>query len=114
MKIEQADLNLTREEKTKIQFGRAMVDKKKLMILDDITGGVNLTTEKLILSLIYSEFKDSTVIITSQKSRTVENCNRVMILNDGKVQSFNNPKILQVQMDNYYANNLILENENLK
>jgi ABC-type transport system involved in cytochrome bd biosynthesis fused ATPase/permease subunit len=84
------------------------------VILDEITAGVNAGTQRLMLDLVFTEFRDSTVLITGEKAGIVTRCNRVMVLGEGKIIDFRDPGVLQMNAESYYAKQLVIEKEILK
>jgi ATP-binding cassette subfamily C (CFTR/MRP) protein 1 len=88
MSIESEGSNLSEGEKKIIGFCRCLVNKKKLIILDEATSAVDKETEKKIQALIKNEFGDTTMIIVAHRLDTIMGCDRIMVLDTGRVAEF--------------------------
>ena len=111
MRIDPEGSNQTREEKVLINFSRALVRKAKLIILDEITAGVDERTEKLILKIVYERLKDSMLIFVGHKPSVIENCQKIMVLNNGKIVEFGEPNLQLRNAESYYTKQVNFENQ---
>jgi len=94
MKIKEEGSNLSEGEKKTIAFCRSLVSKKKLVILDEATAAMDKETEKKILKRVMMEFKDSTMLVIAHRLETVRDCDKIMVLDKGKIAEFGTPEEL--------------------
>jgi len=80
--------NLSLGEKQILSFVRAIVEHKRIMILDEATANIDLKTEKAIQELIEECFTDCTMFIIAHRIQTVLSCDRILVMSQGKVQEF--------------------------
>lgn len=64
------------------------------MILDEATANIDVVTEQRILELISTEFKDATMITIAHRINTIIQSDKVLILSQGEVLEFGDPKLL--------------------
>lgn len=57
------------------------------MIMDDSTSAVDTATDAAIRSGLKNEFGDTTVLIIAQRISSVENADRIIVMNDGKIDA---------------------------
>ena len=85
--LSQGGLNLSGGQKQRLCIARAMIKQPKILILDDSTSAVDTATEAKIRESFYNEFKDTTVIIIAQRISSVEAADKIIVLDDGKIDS---------------------------
>ena len=73
---------------------RVLIAPKKLMILDEATANIDLKTEKLMQDAVRHEFKDSTMFIIAHRIQTVLECDKICLMEYGKIAEFGTPKEL--------------------
>ncbi len=80
--------NLSGGQRQRIALARAFINKPQILILDDITSSVDVTTENKILENIYNFSKQNkiTTIISAQKASSLRKCDRIIVLNNGKIE----------------------------
>ncbi len=88
--------NLSGGQRQRIALARAFINKPKILILDDITSSVDLKTEDEILNNIYKFVKENniTTIISAQKISSLKLCDRIIVMNDGKMEAIGDHKQL--------------------
>ena len=94
--------NLSAGENQLISFARTMLDKKKIMILDEATANIDIKTEENIQKCIDREFKDTTMLIIAHRIQTIMTCDRILILEQGKIAALDTPANLSKQKDSYF------------
>ncbi|CAH9106666.1 unnamed protein product [Cuscuta europaea] len=72
-------------------LGRALLKRKKILILDEATASIDNATDSIIQKTIRKEFADCTVITVAHRIPTVMDCTMVLAISDGKVVEYNNP-----------------------
>ena len=86
--LSQGGLNLSGGQKQRLCIARAMIKNPKILILDDSTSAVDTATEAKIRESFYNEFKDTTVIIIAQRISSVKDADKILVLDDGKIDAF--------------------------
>lgn len=81
----QGGLNLSGGQKQRLCIARAMIKNPKILILDDSTSAVDTATEAKIRDSFYNQFKDTTVIIIAQRISSVKDADKIIVLDDGRI-----------------------------
>ena len=84
---------LSKGELQIIAFIRAIVHKANIYIFDEPTSNIDLRTEKMIQSIIDKISKTSTVIIIAHRLTTIQNVDKILKVENGKVSYVNWNKI---------------------
>ena len=90
-RIGERGVTLSGGQKQRISIARAIVKDPSILILDDSVSAVDLKTEEKILKNIKSRRKGKTTLIIASRVSTVDSLDRVIVLNDGKVEAFDTP-----------------------
>lgn len=80
--IEEDASNLSGGQKQRLALARALLRKPKVLILDEATNGLDLSTEKQITESLFS-CSDTTIIFINHRLGTIQNCHQVIILKQG-------------------------------
>ena len=72
-------------ERQRIGIARALYNKPDIMVLDEATSSLDMDNENKILSEIYQNKKDKTLIIISHRNNTVKYCDSIYVMENGKV-----------------------------
>ena len=75
-------------QKQRLCIARALLKNPKILILDDSTSAVDTATDASIQESFNERIPDTTKIIISQRISSVQNANRIIVLNDGVVDGF--------------------------
>ena len=86
--IEQGGTNVSGGQKQRLCIARALLKKPKILILDDSTSAVDTKTDSLIRRAFKETIPDTTKIIIAQRISSVEEADRIIVLNDGKIDGF--------------------------
>ena len=86
--IEQGGSNVSGGQKQRLCIARALLKKPKVLILDDSTSAVDTATDAKIRRAFAEEIPDTTKIIIAQRISSVEHADRIIVLDDGKVNGF--------------------------
>ena len=82
--IEQGGRNLSGGQRQRLTIARALVKKPSILILDDSASALDFVTD-LRLRQELSALKDMTVFIVSQRSSSVRHCDRILVVDDGRL-----------------------------
>ena len=85
-RIGQKGINLSGGQKQRLSIARALVRKPSILLLDDSTSALDLKTEKKLLAAV-SKYQ-CTILLITQKVTTAMKANRIMLLDDGEIVSF--------------------------
>lgn len=83
----QGGVNVSGGQKQRLCIARALLKKPKIMIMDDSTSAVDTATDAVIRSGLKKEFGDTTVLIIAQRISSVEDADRIIVMNDGKIDA---------------------------
>ena len=101
-------VTLSGGQKQRISIARAYVKKAPIMILDDSVSAVDVKTEEEILSHIKEARKGLTTIVVASRVSTVSHLDKIIVLNDGKLEAFDSPKEL-MKISPTYRNMVYLQ-----
>lgn len=88
-KVEQGGRNFSGGEKQRLTIARALVKKPDLLILDDSSSALDYKTDKDLRHAI-SQIKDMSIIIVSQRTSALLNCDKIIVLDHGNVIDIGN------------------------
>ena len=86
--IEQGGSNVSGGQKQRLCIARALLKKPKILILDDSTSAVDTKTDALIRKALREEMPDTTKIIIAQRCASVEDADKILVLDGGKISGF--------------------------
>jgi ATP-binding cassette subfamily B protein len=85
--IEQGGTNLSGGQKQRLCIARALLKKPKILILDDSTSAVDTRTDALIRQALRNELPNTTKIIIAQRVTSVQDADKIVVLDDGKINA---------------------------
>lgn len=83
--IEQGGSNVSGGQKQRLCIARALLKNPKILILDDSTSAVDTRTDYLIRKAFREDIPDITKLIISQRISSIEDVDRIVVLDDGKI-----------------------------
>ncbi len=83
--IERGGTNVSGGQKQRLCIARALLKKPKILILDDSTSAVDTKTDALIRKAFSEEIPDTTKIIIAQRISSVQNADKIIVLDNGTV-----------------------------
>lgn len=86
-RIEQGGSNVSGGQKQRLCIARALLKKPKVLILDDSTSAVDTKTDKLIRQGFRSFIPETTKIIIAQRTSSVEDADRIVVMDDGRISA---------------------------
>lgn len=99
--IEQGGSNVSGGQKQRLCIARALLKKPKILILDDSTSAVDTATDAKIRKAFREEIPETTKFIIAQRISSVEDADKVIIINNGKIEAFGTPNELMKTNDIY-------------
>jgi ATP-binding cassette subfamily B protein len=85
--IEQGGSNVSGGQKQRLCIARALLKKPKILILDDSTSAVDTKTDALIRKAFREEIPHTTKIIIAQRISSIENADKIIIMDGGKINA---------------------------
>lgn len=99
--IEQGGTNVSGGQKQRLCIARALLKKPKILILDDSTSAVDTKTDSLIRKAFAEEIPDTTKLIIAQRISSVQDADRILVLDQGAVVGFGTHEELLKDNDIY-------------
>ena len=87
-RIERGGANVSGGQKQRLCIARALLKKPKVLILDDSTSAVDTATDASIRAAFAREIPGTTKIIIAQRVSSVESANRILVLDNGRIDAF--------------------------
>lgn len=87
-RIERGGSNVSGGQKQRLCIARALLKKPKVLILDDSTSAVDTATDAKIRRAFAEEIPGTTKIIIAQRVSSVESADRILVLEDGRINAF--------------------------
>ena len=105
--ISDGGAGLSGGQRQRIGIARALAGRPGLVILDDSTSALDWGTEKRLLSNLNGISDKPTVILISQKVRTCMNCDRIILMDDGRIEAVApHDELLKISENYRYMNSL--------
>lgn len=86
--LEQGGSNLSGGQKQRLCIARALLKKPKILILDDSTSAVDTATDARIRRAFAKEIPGTTKLIIAQRISSVQDADRIIVMEDGQIQGF--------------------------
>ena len=83
--LDQGGTNVSGGQKQRICIARAILKKPKILILDDSTSAVDTKTDSFIRKAFREEIPNTTKIIIAQRVTSIEDADKIIVLNEGKI-----------------------------
>lgn len=94
-------INLSGGQKQRLAIARALIKKPKILILDDSLSALDTETERKVLDNLENKVMGITKIIVSHRISTIQKCNLIIVLNEGKLSQIGNHSKL-IKENGYY------------
>ena len=92
--IEQGGSNVSGGQKQRLCIARALLKKPKILILDDSTSAVDTATDAKIRKAFREEIPDTTKLIIAQRISSVQDADRIIVMENGEIHGFGTHKEL--------------------
>ena len=83
-------IRLSGGQRQRIGLARAFYNAPKILILDEATSSLDNITEKMVMKNIFEESSEITLFIIAHRISTIENCEQIIVLKDGKIEDKGN------------------------
>ncbi len=93
-KVEQGGANFSGGQKQRLCIARAIVGSPKILVLDDSTSAVDTKTDKLIREGLRNKLPDITKIVIAQRISSIEDADKIIVLDDGAISAIGTHKEL--------------------
>ena len=93
-RVNETGSNFSVGERQLVCLARALVQKSKIIVMDEATANVDFKTDNLIQEVIRHKFKDTTVLTIAHRLNTIMDYDKVLILDGGRMVEFDKPEIL--------------------
>jgi ATP-binding cassette subfamily B protein len=87
----QGGVNVSGGQKQRLCIARALLKKPKIIILDDSTSAVDTATDARIRAAFRENLKDTTTLIIAQRITSVQDADKVIVLDEGQINDFGTP-----------------------
>ena len=89
--ISEEGSNLSAGQRSLVSLARALVRRTRIVILDEATASIDQETETRIQEVLASEFTDTTTLTVAHRIQTILSCDRVCVLNKGRIAEIGPP-----------------------
>ena len=86
--IEQGGTNVSGGQRQRLCIARALLKKPKVLILDDSTSAVDTATDAKIRRAFAQEIPDTTKFIIAQRVSSVQDADRILVMDEGQISGF--------------------------
>ena len=87
-RVEQGGANFSGGQKQRLCIARALLKKPKVLILDDSTSAVDTATDAKIRAAFREVIPETTKIIIAQRIASVQDADRIIVMEDGRIAGF--------------------------
>ncbi|MDR7871169.1 MAG: ABC transporter ATP-binding protein [Tissierellaceae bacterium] len=92
--VEQGGSNFSGGQRQRLTIARALMKNPKIIILDDSTSAVDMTTDAKIQQAFKEELLDVTTIIIAQRVSSIQHADRIIVIHEGEIESVGSHKDL--------------------
>ncbi|XP_073385743.1 ABC transporter C family member 5 isoform X2 [Physcomitrium patens] len=101
--VEENGENWSVGQRQLVCLGRALLKRTRILVLDEATASVDTATDNLIQQTLRVEFSNCTVVTIAHRIPTVIDSDRVLVLSDGRVSEYDEPKRLLEDKSSFFS-----------
>ncbi|CAN1302447.1 ABC transporter C family member 2 [Linum perenne] len=101
--VSEAGENFSVGQRQLLSLARALLRRSKILVLDEATAAVDVRTDALIQKTIREEFRTCTMLIIAHRLNTIIDCDRVLLLDSGRVLEYDSPEELLSRDDSAFS-----------
>lgn len=91
IKISENGNNMSMGQRQLLCLSRALLNRSRVLVLDEATAAVDMETDQIIQETIRNEFQDRTILTIAHRIDTVLDSDRILVLDKGEVKEFDTP-----------------------
>ncbi|XP_011882343.1 PREDICTED: probable multidrug resistance-associated protein lethal(2)03659 isoform X3 [Vollenhovia emeryi] len=107
-RVERGGGNFSVGQRQLVCLARAILRNNRILVLDEATANVDLTTDALIQATIRKKFETCTVLTIAHRLNTIMDSDKVLVMDEGRVLEFDHPHIL-LQNDQGHFDSMVRE-----
>ncbi|NLK26958.1 MAG: ABC transporter ATP-binding protein [Clostridiales bacterium] len=100
-RVEQGGDNFSGGQKQRLSIARALLKSPKIIILDDSTSAVDMTTDAKIQKSLKEELGHITTFIIAQRISSIQHADKILVMHEGEIESYGNHEMLMKQSPIY-------------
>ncbi|GAU87187.1 hypothetical protein RvY_00074-4 [Ramazzottius varieornatus] len=100
--ISEGGSNLSVGQRQLMCLARALLRRSKILILDEATAAIDFETDQFVQEVVRKEFADETVISIAHRIHTIMDCDRVLVMDAGRIVEFDSPATLLDKHDSLF------------
>ncbi|XP_061579415.1 ATP-binding cassette sub-family C member 4-like isoform X2 [Cololabis saira] len=94
--------NFSMGQRQLVCLARAILRKNRILVIDEATANVDLRTDSLIQQTIRDKFQKCTVLTIAHRLDTIIDCDRILVLDAGRIQEYDEPYVLLQNQDGLF------------
>jgi ATP-binding cassette subfamily C (CFTR/MRP) protein 1 len=100
--VAEGGTNLSAGQRQLICLARALLRRTKILVLDEATASVDNETDQLVQDTVRAEFKDCTILAIAHRIETIDDYDKILVLDEGKIIEYDSPSVLKQRENSVY------------